>query len=137
MSYVENKESYLALINRFVRCEITAPDFQQRFMTLWKTDRDEQLAARNAWPKRFDLELDDAFKKGKLSEKDYLERSASLWGLDTVEKRTFVAFLDQVFSACDCFIADPSPSIDPLSEYTETQLRDYVAAKLGVHKQVI
>lgn len=50
MSYVANENHYLQLINQLLTSEVDGKTFRQEFCSLWKSDRDEQYAERDAWP---------------------------------------------------------------------------------------
>ena len=129
MSYFENKSLYWDWITGFLEGRTAAPEFKKRFTKQWERDRDEQLACRGSWVRRFDLELDEALKNHQITAEEYGQKYLALFGVDTEAKRLFLEFLDKLYSACDCYYEDDEGGPIEEYEYTATQLREFVAGQ--------
>ena len=105
MSYISNETQYLELIHQLLCSQIDGEYFCRQFSALWRVDRDEQIAKREVWPERYDLQLIEAHRHGKISPDEFERKWVELWGYG--EHKHLLGMLDSIFTACDVFVPLP------------------------------
>ncbi len=130
MNYVANEKQYLEIIHQLLNAEVDGETFCREFSSLWKADRDEEYAKRDAWAERYDLQLVDAHGRGEISSEEFERKWVELFGY--AEYKDLVEMLDRIFTACDVF--DPEPERE--LEIDEAQLKNEVALHLGAYEAV-
>lgn len=127
------QEPFLSLIKSFLDRKIQVQTFCTRFTTLWAQERDMTLAKKAEWPQPYDEMLTAAWQCGEISEAEFREKDAELWGYEP----HFQDVTDAMHSACDCW--RPSPKLE--GEIDEAQLRHEVqeafAARTQANKELL
>ena len=120
-------EPFLSLMKSFLDRETPAQTFCTRFLTLWAQERDMTLAKKAEWPQPFDEMLTAAWQRGEMSEVEFREKDANLWGYEPHSQN----LIDAVHSACDCWRSSPEREW----EIDEAQLRQEVQKAFAVLTQ--
>lgn len=80
-------------------------EFCSLFTDLWMQLRDEKEHLRETWPERYDLQLQEAFRRNELSAEEFSRRFNALWHISELDPLFDV--INEVHSACSIF--NPSP----------------------------
>ena len=99
------EQEYLHLIESCVVGKLDPDAFTSNYMQLWREDRAEVYKRSSQWPQRFDLELLTQFENGDISDQQFADSWARLWGYSGREN--FEQFKDRVLTACDIYSPVP------------------------------
>lgn len=128
MSYAANRERYGQLVGDFLSGRVDGPTFERAFFVLWRADRDEEHARKRAWAEPYDLQLQSALRQGSITGEEFGRRWGDLWGYPSPDEWAWREALDEIFSACDAFVADPALRTGTPGEHGEDQFRAAVAS---------
>ena len=128
MSYATNRERYGQLVRDFLSGRVDGPTFEQAFLALWRADRDEEYARKRDWAEPYDLQLQSALRQGSITGEEFSRRWRDLWGYQSPDDLAWREALDEIFSACDAFVADPALRTGAPGENDEDQFRAAVAS---------
>jgi hypothetical protein len=113
------------MISRLIRSRMSCEEFCNRFLFLWRGDRDEEYKAADSFSQRKDLILLKTLHSGEISGAEFHREWTELFGYSSQEK--FRYLLNDVFSACNSFPIRDMVASD--HEYAEAEhtLRSSVA----------
>ena len=121
------QEPFLALMKSFLDRKIQAETFCTRLIKLWAQERDVTYAKKAEWPQPYDEMLTAAWQRGEISEAEFREKDAELWGYEPHSQDV----IDAVHSACDCWRSSPELKW----EIEEVRLRHEVEEALATLTQ--
>lgn len=121
------QEPFLSLMKSFLDRKIQAQTFCTRFIKLWAQERDTTYAKKATWPLPYDEMLTAAWQRGEISEAEFREKDAKLWGYEPHSQD----LIDTVHSACDCWRSSPELKW----ELDEAQLRHEVKEAFAAFSQ--
>jgi hypothetical protein len=107
MSYIEHIHHYLSLMRQFLNATLSPRAFDQRYLELWKADRDEEWSIVEGWDRRYDVELHDAFVQGRLSTAEFTSAWNTLFKSHSPKKQAYLHTLNEVFTALDVYEETP------------------------------
>lgn len=105
MSYLGNEQNYLELINRFCDHKIEPEVFCQKWLSLWRIDRDEQYARMDFWAERYDIQLQAALESKEITPEEFERKWIDLYGYS--EYKHLIELIDRIFAACEAY--NPKP----------------------------
>ena len=112
------QELFLALTQDFLERRIQVRAFCTKYIRLWAKERDVTYVKKAEWPLPYDEMLVAAWQRGEISDDQFKEKVAQLWGYEANSQDV----LDGVHSACDCWRLSPELK----GEIDEMQLRHEV-----------
>jgi hypothetical protein len=101
MSYIQHKGRYLSLMRQFLDTTISPYVFGKRYLELWREDADEDWRIIEQWDKRYDIELQEAFAQGRISQTEFTRAWNTLFNSQSPKKQAYINMLNEVFSAID------------------------------------
>jgi hypothetical protein len=100
-----DRQRFIVLVRRFTNGRLGAESFCAKFTDLWIQNRNEVLRTSAAWPEPYDKLLIQRRIRGELSEQDFAQQFAELWGYRDV--LPWQQMIDSVHSACSLYSAAP------------------------------
>jgi hypothetical protein len=111
--FIENISEYLRIINEFRSYSISAKDFDKMYSKQWDRDRDKEDEKTTNWPRRYDIELQENFHTGKITEEEYDKQWHNLFEYTEIQSPV-LSLLDRIYTTCNCFWPDINDSeVDP------------------------
>ena len=102
-------DEYAGLCRAFLRGDLAPADFQDRYLVLWRRDRDATYAQAEAWPERYDIILQRQLSAGEITGDEFSRRWYELWGV-SAEEVPRLQQIDQLMTAVNEFDSDPATS---------------------------
>ncbi|MDR1485482.1 MAG: colicin immunity domain-containing protein [Planctomycetaceae bacterium] len=138
MSYESNVPAYIKLIKEFCQKKISAELFNEKYFKIWSDDRDEVYSrTTDIWPRRYDIELANELKKGKISTETFNQKWDELFG-NTPLMAKIRDILDRIYTACDCFYSDISDDeLNPPIVINGDMLREEVTILLQELEEIL
>jgi hypothetical protein len=133
-SILANRERYLALVRELLDKRISGEDFSRAFLAERMRDLEKDDQIRRRWTRRYDLELEEAYRAGRLSAEEFSARWHTLWAYP--KDSPFIAFFEKLFSVIEAYEPDIEVFEMPRGEWdyyfhSEEELRHQVAELLA------
>ena len=126
MSRSTRQEPFLSLMQRFLDRHLEAEPFCAEFTKLWIQRRDALYEKEKAvWPEPYAEILIASFQRGEISDKQFREKYAKLWG--SAEELEFQETIDAIHSACSVFAPDPEIEWEINEEQLRREVEDAFA----------
>lgn len=129
-----NREHYLALVHELLSESISGEGFSKAFLAERTRDLHKEDELVKQWPRRYDLELAEALKAGRLSAEEFSAQWHALWNYP--KDSPFITFFEKLFWVIEDYEPDLELYETGGSQYDtwfhdEDELRRRVADLLG------
>ncbi|MGL6196578.1 MAG: hypothetical protein ACRC2T_17325, partial [Thermoguttaceae bacterium] len=128
MSFQANQAVYMQMMSEFCDGMIRPMEFVDKYFALWHKDIDEDYKITQSWDRRYDIDLQEQFKRGEINGEEFSKKYRELHGYTELEWE-IQSYIGRTFTACDCYWEDiPDEELDPPlvinAEMLRTEVRD-------------